>query len=74
MHVVARSGEDSRAVPLERALNRLFDDLERDYIGGRGGQVGEAPERRFLTRAESVIDAFAREHRQDTALGWAHER
>jgi hypothetical protein len=51
-------GEEVRAVPLERALNRLLEDLERDYIGGRGG--------RKETRsgdADSVIGAFAREHR-----------
>jgi len=68
------TGDDSRAAPLERALNRLFDDLERDYIGGRGGRLSEMSESDFLPRAERVIDAFAREHRQHTALGWAHER
>jgi hypothetical protein len=52
------AGDTTRAIPLERALNRLLEDLERDYIGGRGGgsQGGSA---------ESIIDAFAREHRQD---------
>jgi len=68
------SGEGARGVPLERALLRLFDDLERDYIGGgRAGHadaespdVPDADERaQFLARAESVIDAFAREHRQE---------
>ena len=52
------AGEVVRAMPLERALNRLLGDLERDYIGGRGG-----PE--HGGSAESVIGAFAREHRQD---------
>jgi hypothetical protein len=55
------SGDSARAMPLERALNRLLEDLERDYIGGRGGgsQGGSA---------QNVIDAFAREHRQDVRL------
>jgi hypothetical protein len=52
-------GDEMRAVPLQRALNRLLDDLERDYIGGRGGRKGAAS-----GDAESVIGAFAREHRQ----------
>jgi hypothetical protein len=52
------SGEDKRAMPLERALNRLLDDLERDYIGGRGGRNDARP-----GDAESIIGAFAREHR-----------
>jgi hypothetical protein len=69
MCVALREEGESRTVPLERALNRLFDDLERDYIGGRGGGLDEAPARDFRARAESVIGAFAREHRQDTALG-----
>ena len=67
------SGEGARAVPLERALLRLFDDLEGDYIGGGcGGRTDAEPadvtdvddHGRFLARAESVIDALAREHRQ----------
>lgn len=50
------AGEADRAVPLERALNRLLGDLQRDYIGGRASRSeGTAPEK--------VIDAFAREHR-----------
>ena len=64
-------GEGARAIPLERAVNRLLDDLERDYIGGRGrtdrasGTISDGRDReRFLARAESVIAAFAREHRQ----------
>ena len=40
------AGEHKRAVPLERALNRLLDDLERDYIGGRGGPQGIRVRRR----------------------------
>ena len=52
------SGEEAWAVPLERALTRLLDDLERDYIGGRRGR---AEARSGDT--ESVIRAFAREHR-----------
>jgi hypothetical protein len=59
------SGDDMRAVPLERALSRLFDDLERDYIGGQGTEPDSAAERTFLAHAERVISAFAREHRQE---------
>jgi ion channel len=55
------AGDDARAEPLERALQRLLDDLERDYIGGRGG-------RSRAGSPESVIDAFAREHRQETRV------
>jgi hypothetical protein len=58
------SGAEARAVPLERALTRLFDDLERDYIGGRGREADAKTESTFLARAERVISAFAREHRQ----------
>jgi hypothetical protein len=61
------AGQDTRAVPLERALSRLFDDLERDYIGGRGGERDERQTADFRSRAKSVIDAVAREHRQSTA-------
>lgn len=65
-----KSGDDARAMPLERALTRLLDDLERDYIGGR--RRGNLRQPRpstgelegFRARAERVIDAFAREHRQ----------
>jgi ion channel len=55
------AGEGQRAVPLERALRRLLDDLERDYIGGRG-------ETDHGGSAESIISAFAREHRQHAPL------
>ena len=69
------AGDEVRAAPLERALNRLFDDLERDYIGGsRPAEVAAADRAGFLARAESVIGAFAREHRQDARVGWAGER
>jgi hypothetical protein len=61
------AGQESRAVTLERVLSRLFDDLERDYIGGRGGETDVAPAGDFRARAAGVIDAFAREHRHDTA-------
>lgn len=61
------SGEEARAEPLERALTRLLDDLERDYIGGRRQRVDSAADRPFAERAESVISAFAREHRQDVS-------
>jgi hypothetical protein len=61
------AGEQARAVPLERALIRLFDDLERDYIGGRGKRVDSATDLTFSDRAERVISAFAREHRQDVS-------
>lgn len=56
-------GDETRALPLERALTRLFDDLERDYIGGRKRRVPGSSEGDFLVRAETVIAAFAREHR-----------
>jgi len=65
------AGDGARAMPLERALNRLFDDLERDYIGGRSRThtpatvSGSDDPARFLERAKSVIGAFAREHRQE---------
>jgi ion channel len=72
--LLREDGQESRAVPLERALNRLFDDLERDYIGGRGRRVEAVAERDSRARAERVIGAFAREHRQESGLGWAHER
>ena len=69
---VRDAGDEARAVPLERALTRLFDDLERDYIGGRSADADAEPAEvpdsddpdRFFSRAETVIDAFAREHRQ----------
>jgi hypothetical protein len=57
------SGQESRAVPLERALNRLFDDLERDYIGGRRDRWRESGPPGGGGRAERVIAALAREHR-----------
>ena len=62
--IVREAGDDRRAVPLERALNRLFDDLEQDYIGGglkRRGRELEAGS--FAERAEAVIGALAEEHR-----------
>ena len=67
--VLRESGEEARAVPLERALIRLFDDLERDYIGGRGRRVDFPTEHAFTARAESVISALAREHRQEARIG-----
>jgi hypothetical protein len=60
-----KAGDERRAVPLERALTRLLDDLERDYIGGGAGRVDAGGERDFLERAKGVIAAFAREHRQE---------
>jgi len=59
-------GQETRAIQLERALGRLFDDLEHDYIGGRGGGTDVEPADDFRSRAQKVIDAFAREHRQPT--------
>jgi hypothetical protein len=59
------AGDEPRAVPLERALTRLLDDLERDYIGGGASRVDVAGEGDFLERAKRVIAAFAREHRQE---------
>jgi hypothetical protein len=61
------SGASTQAVPLERALTRLFDDLERDYIGGRDAARRAVPESDFTARAERVIGAFAREHRLKSA-------
>jgi hypothetical protein len=59
------AGDDRRAEPLERALGRLLDDLERDYIGGRSArQRRQRGERPFVERADEVIRAFAEEHRQ----------
>lgn len=58
------SGDDRHAEPLERALGRLFDDLERDFIGGRWAPDDQSPERTFAERADQVIGAFAAEHRQ----------
>jgi len=59
-------GQESRAVSLERALSRLFDDLESDYIGGRGGGADVKSADDIRARANDVIGAFAREHRQPT--------
>ena len=64
------AGDGRRSAPLERALGRLFDDLERDFIGGRGratvpGDSAAAYDRgRFTARADRVIGAFAEDHRQ----------
>ena len=58
-------GDRRSAEPLERALNRLFDDLERDFIGGRSARrLSERGGRTFAERADAVIGAFAEEHRQ----------
>lgn len=61
------AGEPNRAQPLERALERLLDDLQNDYIGGRrrGGRAARKDDPDLFARAERVIEAFAREHRQD---------
>ena len=59
------AGDDRRAQPLERALTRLFDDLERDFLGGRSARRAPRGEGGTLAqRADDVIGAFAREHRQ----------
>lgn len=59
-------GDDRDAAPLERALTRLFDDLERDFIGGRSARRTESDgDTDFATRADRVIGAFAEEHRQE---------
>jgi hypothetical protein len=64
------AGDERRAAPLERALGRLFDDLERDFIGGRGRATRPAvaaagyDRGRFTARADRVIGAFAEDHRQ----------
>jgi hypothetical protein len=60
------TGNDTLAEPLERALSRLFDDLEHDFIGGRSARTpGEGREDDLAARADRVIGAFAEEHRQE---------
>ena len=59
-------GDDRRAEPLERALSRLFDDLETDFIGGRlRRRAGRGSDKALRERADRVIGAFAEEHRQE---------
>lgn len=59
-------GDDRRAEPLERALSRLFDDLEHDFIGGRSARRSPGGgDEDLAARADRVIGAFAREHRQE---------
>ena len=59
-------GDDEHAEPLERALSRLFDDLERDFIGGRSARRAQrAGDAGLAERADRVIGAFAEEHRQE---------
>ena len=59
------AGNDALAEPLERALSRLFDDLEHDFIGGRSARRSkEGGEEGLAERADRVIGAFAEEHRQ----------
>ena len=61
------AGDQRRADGLQRALERLFDDLESEFIGGRAGARGRGRSEgeSFVERADQVIAAFAREHRQE---------
>lgn len=47
---------------LQRTLERLFDDLEREFIGGRFTGITKQDD--FVERADHVIGSFAAEHRQ----------